>query len=29
MQLKTNPNEKVLKHIINSGIEDFDVVFHQ
>ena len=23
--VKTNPNEKVLKHIINSGIEDFDV----
>ena len=23
--VKTNPNEKVLKHIINNGIEDFDV----
>ncbi len=23
--VKTNPNEKVLKHIINSGIEHFDV----
>ena len=23
--VKTNPNEKVLKHIINNGIEEFDV----
>ena len=23
--VKTNPNEKVLKHIVNSGIENFDV----
>ena len=23
--VKTNPNEKVLKHIISNGVEDFDV----